>query len=238
VGFFANWPQWRYFRRNMIMEPFSEDVVLTVRRIGKPEPAGLKITQSLTIEQDKPYYSGETIRARFSIRNEGEAPVTIGILTIRASGPDGEALAFTPKTNIRLNPGEVYNCRGELTVSKAGGYHLSVEYETLDGRWVRDVLTEAGALNALDIYVNPLPDDLIAAGLCSPGELRVYDSQGRVTGLVNGEERSEIPHSFCLENVVVMFFPRDTYRFQVVGTSTGTYNLTALKNPGERVNRL
>jgi hypothetical protein len=229
VGFFVNWPQWYYLRKNMVMEPFSEDVVLTVRRIGEPEPAGLKITQSITIEQNKPYYSGETIRARFSIRNKGEAPVTIGILTIRASGPDGEDLAFTPKTNIRLNPGEVYNYRGELTVSKAGDYHFSVEYKTLDGRLVRDVPAEDGALNSLDIHVNPLPDDLIVAGLSSPGELRIYDSRGRVTGLVNGEERSEIPHSFCLENIVVILSPRDTYRLQVVGISMGTYNLTAVK---------
>jgi hypothetical protein len=46
---------------------------------------------------------------------------------------------------------------------------------------------------------------------------------------VNGEERSEIPHSFCLENVVVILSPRDTYRLQVVGISMGTYNLTAVK---------
>ena len=34
--------------------------------------------------------------------------------------------------------------------------------------------------------------DLTFSYLCSPGELRVYDSQGNVTGLVNGEIKEEI----------------------------------------------
>lgn len=224
----ANIPIWWDFWNNIKRDPTMEDVILTVRRVEEPVPADLKITESLTIEQGKPYYPGEKVRVRFSVRNVGGTPVTVGVLTVRAEGPIGETLA-TLKTGIRLNPGEVYNYRGDLVVYSAGEYHLSVEYKTLDGRWVRDVLTEAGALNALDIYVNPLPDDLIVAVLGSPAELRVYDSQGRVTGLVNGEERSEIPHSLCHENTVVVLLPRDAYRVQVVGTGSGAYNLTVVK---------
>jgi len=63
------------------------------------------------------------------------------------------------------------------------------------------------------------------AYLGSPGELRVYDSQGRVTGLVNGEIKEEIPYSIYNSSLVVIFFPSDSYRYNVVGTGEGLYTL-------------
>jgi len=62
--------------------------------------------------------------------------------------------------------------------------------------------------------------------LLSPAELRVYDSNGLVTGVVDGEERNEIPYSVYYENTVV-FFSADVYRFEVVGTEEGSYGLEA-----------
>jgi len=61
----------------------------------------------------------------------------------------------------------------------------------------------------------------------SPGELRVYDSQNRVTGLVNGEVREEIPNSMYDEEdeIVAIFSSYDVYRYELVGTETGTYGL-------------
>ena len=63
--------------------------------------------------------------------------------------------------------------------------------------------------------------------LQSAGELRVYDSKNRVTGLVDGEIRQEIPLSLYLEEneTVMVFCPSDTYRYEVVGTDEGTYCL-------------
>jgi len=64
-------------------------------------------------------------------------------------------------------------------------------------------------------------------GKRSPGELRVYDSQKRVTGLVNGQVKEEIPNSIYYEQdeVVVIFSPSDTYRYEVAGTDEGAYGL-------------
>jgi len=61
----------------------------------------------------------------------------------------------------------------------------------------------------------------------SAGELRVYDSLNRVTGLVNGQIRHEIPLSFYDEEseTVVIFDPSDTYLYEVVGEDKGTYGL-------------
>jgi len=59
----------------------------------------------------------------------------------------------------------------------------------------------------------------------SPVELRVYDSQGRITGLVNGTAIIEIPESDYFENSVTIFFPNDTYRYVVAGKTEGSYGL-------------
>jgi parallel beta-helix repeat protein len=61
----------------------------------------------------------------------------------------------------------------------------------------------------------------------SPGELRVYDSQNQVTGLVNGEIREEIPGSLYDEEneIVAIFAPCDVYHYEVLSTSEGTYGL-------------
>ncbi|MBN2251173.1 MAG: peptidoglycan DD-metalloendopeptidase family protein [Candidatus Altiarchaeota archaeon] len=61
----------------------------------------------------------------------------------------------------------------------------------------------------------------------SAGELRVYDSQNRVTGLINGEVKQEIPGSIYDEQdgAVAIFSPEDPYRYELVGTDEGTYGL-------------
>lgn len=68
-------------------------------------------------------------------------------------------------------------------------------------------------------------NDLNLAGLCSAGELRVYDSEGRVTGLVNGEVKEEIPDSVYVDDTVVIFSPSYPYRYEVEGTDEGSYGL-------------
>jgi len=62
----------------------------------------------------------------------------------------------------------------------------------------------------------------------SPIELRVYDSQGNVTGVVNGEAKDQIPYSvYGDENeTIVVFNSTDSYRYQAVGTGAGTYGLS------------
>ncbi len=71
-------------------------------------------------------------------------------------------------------------------------------------------------------------DDLSLARLCSPAELRVYDAQERVTGLVNGEVREEIPYSFSFDNTIVVLAPSTACGYQLVGTEEGTYGLEVI----------
>jgi len=74
--------------------------------------------------------------------------------------------------------------------------------------------------------------------LCSPGELRVYDSQGRVTGSVNGEVKEEIPDSVYFNGNFVILSPSDPYRYEVVGINAGTYGLGVISVETEKTNGL
>ncbi|GAI09888.1 unnamed protein product, partial [marine sediment metagenome] len=71
----------------------------------------------------------------------------------------------------------------------------------------------------------------------SPVEVRAYDSQGRVTGIVNGEVRIEIPYSVYHENAVTIFYPTDSYNYELVGTGEGSYELTVTRIIGQEVNK-
>jgi hypothetical protein len=63
--------------------------------------------------------------------------------------------------------------------------------------------------------------------LCSSAHLRVYDSQGRAAGLIEGEVAQEIPNSIYdrEREIVIIFFPIDSYYYEVVGTDEGSYGL-------------
>ena len=59
----------------------------------------------------------------------------------------------------------------------------------------------------------------------SPGELRVYDSDGWVTGMINGEIRNEIPESDYNNNAFIIYTPSDGAYYEVAGKEIGTYGL-------------
>ena len=65
----------------------------------------------------------------------------------------------------------------------------------------------------------------IAGKLFSPSEIRVYDTQGRITGLVNGEVREEIPYSAYNDNMFIILLPSDLFTYEVAGIDEGSYGL-------------
>jgi len=68
----------------------------------------------------------------------------------------------------------------------------------------------------------------------SLGELSVYDSQNRVTGLVNGQVKEDIPDSIYdgQSDVVAIASPSDACRYVVTGTEKGTYGLEVARIEG------
>jgi outer membrane protein assembly factor BamB len=80
-------------------------------------------------------------------------------------------------------------------------------------------------MNDINLEIREIP-----AWFCkifSPGELSVYDSRGRITGLVDGQIRQEIPDSEYDETnkAVTVFSPEGPLVCKIVGTSDGTYDL-------------
>ncbi|MEA2075108.1 MAG: PKD domain-containing protein [Euryarchaeota archaeon] len=101
-----------------------------------------------------------------------------------------------------------------------------------EGHWLKNLVfatnadthviyAASGELYKLDISNSAI----VVSGHC-PIELRVYDSQGRITGLVNGEIKEEIPNSGYINNTAMIFSPNISYRYEVIGTDNGTYGLS------------
>ena len=115
-------------------------------------------------------------------------------------------------------------------LTPAGSHYHDAYGPTLRGMnidYATDPLWAENIANLMNQIANHL--GWVTAEVHSPAELRVYDSQGRVTGVVNGEERNEIPKSSYYENTVTILFPTDFYTYEVVGTSGGSYDVTVTK---------
>ena len=84
-----------------------------------------------------------------------------------------------------------------------------------------------GILNELEKIVN-----MTQAMVKSPVELRVRDSLGNITGLLNGKVEHGISASVYGEETVVILYPLDSYYYEVVGTANGVYGfeVTFLKD--------
>ena len=59
----------------------------------------------------------------------------------------------------------------------------------------------------------------------SPVEVRVYDTDGHVSGVVNGQQKAEIPKSLVVGETIVILSSTGPYKYEVFGTGKGTYNL-------------
>jgi len=81
----------------------------------------------------------------------------------------------------------------------------------------------------VDEYLKELKETI--EGKC-PISIRVYNSKGNITGLINGNVKQDVPLSFYCNNTITIFFPNDTYVTEVVGTDNGTYGLdiTSVEN--------
>jgi len=123
-------------------------------RIVVGEPT---ITSSLTIVESPPYYVGNTITAKFTIKNKADVSFTFDVLTVGGRDPDGQVADFKWISGITLNPGESYNYQGTITLTKAGNYHFFCAYRTPDDVWNPAIPTESGVTNVLDIQVIPPP---------------------------------------------------------------------------------
>ena len=94
-----------------------------------------------------------------------------------------------------------------------------------------DIVKRKGEYFTVQYHENP---SVKQAKLGSPGELRVYDSADRVTGVVNGQTETGIPYSNYNdhESVATVFFAADSYRYVVAGLDEGLYSLMLSDSTG------
>jgi len=61
----------------------------------------------------------------------------------------------------------------------------------------------------------------------SPVEIRVYDTYGNITGIINGQLYEQIPHSACDDEIgtIVIFSPPSGCYYEVVGQDYGSYGV-------------
>ena len=77
-------------------------------------------------------------------------------------------------------------------------------------------------------FVSNAPNTMLK--ILSPANLQVYDSEGRITGLVNGDLITGIPFSSYKEeeNMITVPFSYDSYHYKIAGTETGNYGFEAI----------
>ena len=66
-------------------------------------------------------------------------------------------------------------------------------------------------------------------------ELRYYDSSGRVTGLVNGKMKEEIPNFNPSEDPSMGLIPQDIDIYEIFGIKEGNYRLNVIGSDGENL---
>jgi len=64
----------------------------------------------------------------------------------------------------------------------------------------------------------------VEGAICSPAEIKVVDSAGRITGVVNGVIHEEIPGSVFYNHSFMVLSPEDGLCYEVVGEQNGVYD--------------
>jgi parallel beta-helix repeat protein len=120
---------------------------------------------------------------------------------------------------------------GAVDIRPSGELDMLVTVETPVGESNIFVFTfDCADVDPIDI------EDSLIASLASPGELRLYDLEGRVTGLIGGIIKEEIPGSSYLNGTIQIMNPTNAYRYEVVGTNTGVYGLNVALLQNAEVN--
>ena len=117
---------------------------------------------------------------------------------------------------------------GEIYYEPGVTYGLPLELRQQYRSELKELL-----LSALEKHVDKLPNRR-KVKIASPAELRVYDSEGMITGTIDGQEKVEIPNSVydSETKTATIFLPSNSLKYEVAGTSTGTYGIeiTSIEN--------
>lgn len=155
------------------------------------------------------------------------APCTYGDLSF--SAPGFATTTFT--CNDRLNILSVWGYNGFATSS-----YLSNVANQLNGENIQNTFPTANIPTSTSAeWYNKLKigqANEFQFEQDSPVDSAVVDSEGRITGIVDGKLEVQIPDSAynTRTHSGMVLFPQDTYTFRVQGDATGTYGFTVQSN--------
>jgi outer membrane protein assembly factor BamB len=172
------------------------------------------------------------------------------IITAKLEGiePATKDLIVRVLTNKLIQNVEFVSLEGDVLVDYVNKVAEEVSLDTLlankefmeeFGRALRDAIF-IKVVNELGISLTEMQTEEIVKGVVdflesliksiiakaeSPIELRVIDKKGRITGVVNGIVRHEIPMSYYCNGTITIYYPAEPYFYDVAGIEKGHYSL-------------
>ena len=129
-------------------------------------PANPVINVSVKIEPPSPYFAGQTLTGRFTIKNKGGTTITFDELVLggRLNGDDqckntgGVCSDFKKRFNLTLNAGDSYAYEETFVPILPGSYDFQVFYR-IGNDWYWDLPTEPGVKN--QVFLTAMKPSLV-----------------------------------------------------------------------------
>jgi len=84
---------------------------------------GISLEQQVSTTPDEPA-AGDTVEARFEVRNTGSLPITVNYFLVGARDPSDANVDFPPSTPVELQPGETFLYAQSRALPVPGAYTL------------------------------------------------------------------------------------------------------------------
>jgi hypothetical protein len=126
---------------------------------GPTAEAMLIVSRALTISPDGPYTTGQTLTARFQLRNVGTSSAWLDTVTTggRYNGDNSGTAGFpdfTLRQAITVPPGQTWDYEGTLVPQRAGDYSFFVAFRDTNGYWTTAPPREVGVAAEKNISVS------------------------------------------------------------------------------------
>ena len=131
--------------------------------------------------------------------------------------------------NKQDTDGDSYDDYNEIK----GGYHPLNEKKYTEEEWemVKEMIKGEDEVLSEEMFVHKINCEYKKGEY----ELRYYDSSGRVTGLVNGKMKEEIPNFNPSEDPSMGLIPQDIDIYEIFGIKEGNYRLNVIGSDGENL---
>lgn len=115
--------------------------------VQQPSP---ELISSLQILEPGPFYPGQRVTARFTLRNRGGGCVYLPVVTVGGRTATGTVIDFPMRYDVTLCAGWELAYNGTLTLPAEGGFHFFATFKGAEGEWNTSI-SGAGPGNTIDI---------------------------------------------------------------------------------------